>query len=320
MTRILNAESTGYDLGAREILASCADVVDADLDRDSLLAAIGDFDAVIVRLRNEIDREVLTAGGQRLRVVATATTGLDHIDLDAAADLGVTILSLRGETAFLKTVAATAEHTWALLLALVRRLPAAVAAGARGATVADRDLYRGGELRGATLGLVGAGRIGSIVASYGVAFGMAVLAYDPYISTPPAGVVMTDDIQTLCRESDFVSVHVPLDDTTVGLLDRAALEAIGPSGRVVNTSRGAVIDEDALCDLIESGSLGGAALDVVTDERDPAARRLARIAAESNKVLITPHIGGATHESMTRTERFMAEKLRRWMTQNPQER
>ena len=319
MTRILNAESAGYDPGARQLLSAWAEVIDADLDRDGLIDALGEVDAVIVRLRTKIDQEVLEAGGDRLRVLVTATTGLDHVDLDAAEASGVTVLSLKGETEFLRTIVATAEHTWALLLGLVRRLPAAAAAGAQGATVADRDRYRGGELGGATLGVVGLGRIGSIVATYGQAFGMDVIAHDPHVSTAPSGVVMVDDLHTLCARSDVVSIHVPLDQSTTGLIDRAALEAIGPTGRIVNTSRGAVVDEDALCDLLESGGLGGAALDVVVEERETATRRLAEIATAGDNVLITPHIGGATHESMTKTERFMAEKLRRWMMQNPQE-
>ncbi|MEM7285158.1 MAG: NAD(P)-dependent oxidoreductase [Actinomycetota bacterium] len=319
MIRILNAESAGYDPAARDVLASVGTVIDADLDRAGLLAALGEVDVLIVRLRTEIDHAVLDAAGARLRLIVTATTGLDHIDVEAAAARDVTVLSLRGETEFLRTIAATAEHTWALLLALVRRLPAAAAAAAAGATVIDRDRFRGGELAGSTLGIVGLGRIGSIVASYGLAFGMRVLAHDPNVSTAPDGVGMADDLLDLCRRADVVSVHVPLDETTTGLIDRAALEALGPGGRVVNTSRGAVIDEEALCDLLESGRLAGAALDVVTDERS-SSRRLLDLAAAKDNVLITPHIGGATHESMARTERFMAEKLRRWITENPQER
>ena len=210
MTRILNAESAGYDPGARQLLSAWAEVIDADLDRDGLIDALGEVDAVIVRLRTKIDQEVLEAGGDRLRVLVTATTGLDHVDLDAAEASGVTVLSLKGETEFLRTIVATAEHTWALLLGLVRRLPAAAAAGAQGATVADRDRYRGGELGGATLGVVGLGRIGSIVATYGQAFGMDVIAHDPHVSTAPSGVVMVDDLHTLCARSDVVSIHVPI--------------------------------------------------------------------------------------------------------------
>ena len=318
MIRVLNAESIGYDAEARDILTSFAEVTDADLDQDGLVGALGEVDVVIVRLRNRVDARVLAAGAPHLRAVVTATTGLDHIDLQAASAHGVEVLSLQGETDFLRTVAATAEHTWALLLALVRRLPAATAAVADGADVTDRDRFRGRELRDATLGLVGVGRIGAIVAQYGRAFGMEVLGHDPHLDAMPPGVVAVDDLDELCRRADMVSVHVPLDDSTAGLVTRSALEALGPDGLLVNTSRGAVVDEDALCDLLEADRLGGAALDVVTDERSRDDRRLTHLAATRQNVLITPHIGGATHESMARTERFMADKLRRWIKEHPQ--
>ncbi len=317
MIRVLNAESVGYDAAARDVLSAFAEVVDADLDHAGLVDALGDVDVVIVRLRNRVDAEVLAAGAPRLRAIVSATTGLDHIDLPAAGTQGVEVLSLKGETEFLRTVAATAEHTWALLLALVRQLPAAAAAVAAGADVTDRDRFRGRELRDATLGIVGVGRIGAIVAEYALAFGMEVLGIDPGVSVMPDGVTRVADLDELCRRADMVTVHVPLDETTVGLVSRSALEALGPQGLLINTSRGAVVDEAALCDLLEAGQLGGAALDVVTDERSSADRRLTDLASRRHDVLITPHIGGATHESMARTERFMAEKLRRWIMEHP---
>ena len=146
--RILNAEPDGYSSRARAELQEVADVTEEVLDREALMRALPDYDALIVRLGHRVDAPLLEAGPQ-LRVVATATTGLDHIDLKAAKERGVEVLSLRGESEFLRGVVATAEHTWALLLALLRRIPLASAAAKQGEW--DRDAFRGRELDGKRL-------------------------------------------------------------------------------------------------------------------------------------------------------------------------
>ena len=175
--RILNAEPDRYSVRARAALEEVGDVTEEALDREGLLKALPAHDALIVRLGHRVDTALLDAA-PRLKVVATATTGLDHIDLKACKERGVEVLSLRGENEFLRSVVATAEHTWALLLALIRRIPAASAAVARGEW--DRDAFRGRELEGKRLGILGLGRIGERVARYGQAFGMEVRGYDRY--------------------------------------------------------------------------------------------------------------------------------------------
>ena len=175
MTRILNAEPDGYSYAATEVLRSFADVVEQPVDRAGLRAALPGFDALIVRLGFRVDHELLAAG-TRLRVVATATTGLDHVDLAEASARGVEVISLRGEREFLDGIHATAEHTWALLLALLRRVPWAMASVVDGHW--ERDEFRGRELFGKRLGIVGLGRVGRQVAQFGRVFGMSVAAYD----------------------------------------------------------------------------------------------------------------------------------------------
>ena len=182
--RILVAESRGFSPASERRLRELGDLTLADLDRAGLLGAVAGADVLIVRLRNRVDGEVLAAA-PHLRAVVSPTTGLDHLDLAALEARGVAVLSLRGETEFLRTVTGTAEHAWALLLALVRRVPAAAAAARAGDW--DRDRFRGRELAGRTLGVVGLGRLGSMVARYGAAFGMRVVAYDPYLAPWPSG-------------------------------------------------------------------------------------------------------------------------------------
>jgi len=315
--RILVAEAAGYAPAAREILEGLGPVVLADLDRAGLLAALDGVQVLIVRLRNRIDEEVLAAA-PALRVVVTATTGLDHIDLEAAARRGVTVLSLRGETDFLETVTATAEHTWGLLLALVRHIPRAAAAAAAG--VWERDRFRGRELRGRRLGIVGLGRLGRMVARYGAAFAMDVAAHDPFAGAWLEGVARCDTLAELLDRSDVLSLHVPLDERTRGLIGAAELGRLPAGALLVNTSRGGVVDEAALLDALRSGRLAGAALDVVQGETVAGAvagSLLVRHARENDNLLLTPHIGGATLESMQNTEIFMAGKLARFLRGEP---
>lgn len=317
--RILVAESRGFSPAAERRLRELGDVTLADLDQAGLLSAVAGADVVVVRLRNRVDAEVLAAA-PRLRAVVSPTTGLDHLDLAALEGRGVAVLSLRGETEFLRTVTGTAEHAWALLLALVRRLPAAAAAARTGDW--DRDRFRGRELAGKTLGVVGLGRLGSMVARYGTAFGMRVVAYDPYLDPWPSGAApeRVASLAALLAEADVVSLHVPLDDGTRGLMGSVALAAMKPGAVLVNTSRGSVVDEAALVEAVRSGRLAGAALDVVAGETAPggaAASPAVAFASADDRILLTPHIGGATLESMENTEIFMAEKLARWIRGEP---
>jgi D-3-phosphoglycerate dehydrogenase len=312
--RILNLEPENYSAEALAVLQLLGEVEGGPLRREELLDCIGQYDVLIVRLAHQIDRAVLDRAG-RLRAIVSATTGLDHIDVDYAASKGIAVLSLRGETDFLRRIPATAEHTWALLLALVRRIPAAHASVLAGEW--QRDRFRGADLAGKTLGLLGLGRIGEKVAGYAQAFGMQVLACDPYRRGWIPGVERLADQAELLRRSQILSVHVPLNAETEGLIGAAELALLPVGALLVNTSRGQVLDEAALLAALESGHLGGAALDVLADERQAnlVESPLVRYARTHDNLILTPHIGGATRESMAATEIFMAHKLRAFLTQ-----
>lgn len=321
--RILNAEPQAYSPEAQWILTKLGAVVERELSRSELLQEVQGYDVLIVRLAHQIDREVLEAGC-RLKAIVTATTGLDHVDANFAQSRGITVLSLQGETEFLRTVSATAEHTWALLLALLRRVPQASAAVQQGGW--DRDAFRGRELDGKRLGIVGLGRVGQKVAHYAQAFNMVVGAYDPYALEWVEGVWRAPSLADLLHRSDVLSLHAPLTSETEGMIGADELAQLPPGAVLVNTSRGQLLNEEALVRALEGGHLGGAALDVVSQEREPAQRRespLLGYAACHDNLLFTPHIGGATHESMAKTEIFMARKLERFLssitTPKPQE-
>ena len=310
--RILHAEADGWADAARQRLEDVAEVEAATLDRPALLARLAPVEALIVRLGHQIDEELLAAA-PNLRYVASATTGLDHVDLAAAARRGVTVLSLRGESDFLDKVPATAEFTWALLLALLRRLPWAAADAAEGNW--RRELFRGRELAGRRLGLAGLGRVGRQVAGFGLAFGMEVAAYDPAPAKRVDGVELCPSLEALLERSEVFSLHAPLDDSTRRLIGARELSLLPAGAYLINTARGGLLDEEALVAALESGRLAGAALDVIDNERDDGARRAGplhrylRKNGDAGRLLLTPHLGGATFDSMARTEIFIAAKL-----------
>ncbi len=299
--RVLIAEGQGFSEAALGILQGAAEVTLGDLDRSGLLRAVPEADALWVRLRHRVDGEVLAAGA-RLRVLVTATTGLNHIDLEAAGGRGVRVLSLCGETDFLREVRATAEHTVGLLLALLRQTPAAVEHVREGGW--NRDLFRGREVAGKTVGIVGYGRLGRMVGEYLRAMEATVVAADP-------GVEGTLPLEELLRVADVVSLHARLTAETQGFFGRKEFGAMKPGAWFLNTARGELVDEAALLEALESGRLVGAALDVLAGEEAGGMGQhpLVRYARKRRNLLITPHLGGGTTESMEKTERFLAEKL-----------
>lgn len=306
--RILNLEPDGYSADALKILQSHGDVVYGPLTRDDLLLALPSIDILVVRLGHQIDRKAIEAG-KSLKAIVTATTGLNHIDIDAATERNIAVLSLKGEQEFLKTVHATAEHTMALMLALMRRLPFAHQSVMDGQW--NRDLFKGGELEGKTLGILGLGRLGSKVAHYAKAFGMRVIAYDTDPSCVFDGVETVNSAADLARTSDIVSVHIPSNKHNRHFVNVHFLSAMRPGSRIINTARGDVLDQAALISALQSGHLSGAALDVLEEEYQGSmgTSALVEYARGHHNVIITPHIGGATQESMHKTEIFMARKL-----------
>ncbi len=311
---ILNAEPEGYSRKAYEVLDAIGNVVEEECDRKRLFALIPEINILIVRLGHRVDNELFEKAS-KLKIVVTATTGLNHIDLDAAAMHGITVLSLKGERAFLDSLTATAELTWSLLLALVRKLPEAIEHVNHGGW--DRDLFKGNQLKEKVLGIVGYGRLGSIVARYGHAFDMRVIATDPFVADMGLDVEKVE-MTELLSTADVISLHVNYDETTHGMMDEKAFQKVKPGAVLVNTSRGELIDEKAMLKALDLGTLSGVALDVLSSESNKTAswpndsEVWKRLSSDLN-ILIAPHIGGATFESMEETEIFMANKLKRYI-------
>ncbi len=265
-----------------------------------LLSVIGDYDALIVRSRTKVTSEVLAAG-KRLKVVGRAGVGVDNIDVGSASQYGVAVLNAPGGN-----VISAAELTLGLMLALLRHIARAGASIKRGEW--ERSCFQGTELYGKTLGLVGAGRIGSEVARRAAAFGMTVLIYDPYLSQERAREIGSEQVSlaSLLERADIVSVHTPLSDETRGLIGPRELARMKPTAYLVNAARGGVVDESALAAALEAGRLAGAALDVF--EREPPSRDCPLL--KLNNVLVLPHLGAATREAQTRSGVEICEAVR----------
>ena len=264
-----------------------------------------DVAAVFVRLARHLGPD-LSATYPNLRWIVSPTTGLDHIDRDHFATRGVEVISLRGRTEFLDRIHATAELTIAAALALYRDLPAADRSVRSG--VWDRYAHKGRELHGKTVLILGYGRIGRLVAPLYRAFGCRVLAHDCVPGRVPAELACA--FPEALAETDLLSVHLPLDDGTGGMVDAAMIARLPARAVLINTSRGEIVSQDDLFAALERGSLAGAALDVLKGEPAPLSPEVLRALEKlDGRLLVTPHIGGFTHESLEAVEMFMAEVL-----------
>jgi D-3-phosphoglycerate dehydrogenase len=263
-----------------------------------LRAIIPDYDGLAIRSATKVTRELLDAA-PRLKVVGRAGIGVDNVDVKSATSRGVVVMNTpHGNTI------TTAEHAIAMMFALARQIPEASASTRAGKW--EKNRFMGVELTGKTLGLIGCGNIGSIVADRAVGLRMKVLAYDPYLTEKRAielGVEKTD-LATLLTRADFITLHTPLTDATRDIIGRDALARTRKGVRIINCARGGLVDEDALADAIESGHVAGAALDVF--ETEPATD--SRLFALDN-VVCTPHLGAATTEAQENVALQVAEQM-----------
>jgi D-3-phosphoglycerate dehydrogenase / 2-oxoglutarate reductase len=267
-------------------------------DRGALFAALADADALLVRSATQVDAEALSHA-PRLRVVARAGVGLDNVDVEAATKAGVMVVN-----APTSNITSAAEHAIALLLAVARNIPQAVASLRAGEW--KRSKFTGAELTGKVVGILGLGRIGVLVAQRLAAFGMELIAYDPYVPAARAaqlGVRMVG-LDELLAESDFITVHLPKTPETAGLIGDRELHLVKPSVRIVNAARGGIVDEHALALALKEGRVAGAGIDVFSSE-PPAGNPLLEFAS----VVATPHLGASTHEAQEKAGTQVAKSV-----------
>ena len=299
MARILVTEKIA-DSGLDELRAAGHEVdVRTDLTPDELVRAVEGAAALIIRSATQVTAEVLAAATD-LVVVGRAGIGVDNVDVAEATRRGVMVVN-----APQSNILSTAEHTMALLLAQARNIPQADAALKAGKW--ERAKWEGVELYGKVLGVVGLGRIGTLVAQRALAFGMKLIAHDPYVSADRARTIGVDlvELDELVARADFVTLHVTKTPETVGLFGKELLAKAKRGIRIVNASRGGVVDEDALRWAVEEGIVAGAALDVFATEPTTASPLF-----DLDAVVVTPHLAASTAEAQDKAGATIAEQVK----------
>lgn len=271
---------------------------------NKLLAVIGDFDGLAIRSATRVHADIIKAG-KKLRVIGRAGIGVDNIDMAAASKHGIVVMN----TPFGNSIT-TAEHTIAMLLALARQIPKAHISTRSG--LWQKSKFTGVEITNKTLGIIGCGNIGKIVAERARGLAMRVVAYDPYLSETAACAlhIKKVDLDSLLKTADFITLHTPLTDKTRNILDRDRLALLKPDARLINCARGGLVDESALADAITNGRIAGAAFDVFVSE--PPAKDNPLLALD--QVIVTPHLGAATVEAQENVAVQIAETMADYLT------
>ncbi len=289
----------GLEANGQDILKGAAQVDDrSGISADDLLKIVGEYDALIVRGRTKVTNAVFDAG-QKLKVVGRAGVGVDNIDLNAAKAHQVTVVNSP-----LATTVAVAELALAMMLALVREIPRADSAMKNGKWL--KKELEGNELYQKNLGVIGVGRIGTAFARRAQAFGMNVLAVDPRVPDEQVEALgfTCASLDEMLSKADFISMHVPLDNSTRNMLGAEQFARMKDGVRIINCARGGVIDETALLAALESGKVAGAALDVFSTEPQPATPLVCH-----PRVICTPHIGAQTVEAQARAANDIATEI-----------
>ena len=268
------------------------------LSPDELVSAVKRADALVVRSATKVTAAVLEAADQ-LVVVGRAGIGVDNIDMEAATRRGVMVANAPQSITL-----STAEHTLAMLLALARNVPQAHSALVAGRW--EKSKWEGVELYGKTLGVLGLGRIGTLVAQRAHAFGMRLVAWDPWMAADRARALGIEllDLDQLLAQSDFITIHLLKTPESVGLLGKERLAQVKPGVRIVNVARGGIVDEEALAEALRSGQVGGAALDVFAEEPTTSGPLF-----EMTNVVVTPHLGASTRDAQDKAGITIAEQV-----------
>jgi len=310
--RILNTIGPIYTPEAKKILEKIGKVDYLELETQKQLEGkISDYDIAVIGLGLNYDKKIIDAG-KKLKIIATASTGTDHIDLKYAKEKGVTVLSLKNERKFLDSITGTAELSLLLMLALARNfLPATKSAS----DYCWTEKFRGHNMCEKTLGIVGLGRLGTLMARYGKALNMKVIAHDPYLEDGYFKKVGCKKVsfERLLKESDVVSIHVHLKKETENMFNEKAFGLMKKDAVVINTSRGKVVNEKDILDALKKKKIAGYATDVLAEELNFNQKfennALIEYARCHDNVIVTPHVGGVTIESREATDIFIAKKV-----------
>ncbi len=314
--KILVTEPESYGEKSIKILSTIGQLTVKKINNKQLEKIIEPYSILVIGHELNINSKIIKRA-KHLKIIATSTTGIDHIDLNYAKKKGIQVISLKGQTKFLNHVYATAEHTMALLLALIRKIPWAFDEIRKNKW--QRKKYFGSELHGKILGIIGLGRLGKKIAHYGLAFGMKVVAFDPYVDKKNMSILKVDKLSksSLLKNSDIIVVLPSLNPLTINLIDQKEFKLMKKNCILINTSRGKIVNENALLDALRNKKISAAAIDVLnteTRQNNPLLNnRLVNYARKNKNLLITPHIAGATAESLSKTSVFIANKIKNFV-------
>lgn len=306
--RILCPTPQAFSTEGIEYASQYSDLILKDMNQREFDKSAIEFDAVMIRFNINIT-DLVIGKHSKIKAIICPTTGLDHIDLELCNKNCVKVYHLNGENAFLNGITSTAELTIALMLSFVRYINQASEAVLRKEW--DFDNFRGRELQDKTIGIVGLGRLGNIVAGICSAMLMNVVFYDVDPNRQFKKGIRKNSLEDLLKISDFVTLHIPLNEDTFHLISHRQLNLMKISSILINTSRGAIIDSKALYDALITKQISGAALDVVENEPmiQEESNILIEYAKKNKNLLITPHIGGSTMEAVAKTDMFVLNKF-----------
>lgn len=310
-TKLLILDGAEVPAEAIDILVKFSDVQVENLnlreDRTTVKNLVINKTILWVALGHMINSDLLE-NAKTLKHVVSTTTGHDHIDQEYLQKKGIILHSLKGDTEFLKTLNATAELAWCLLLSSARNILPALNDVKSGNW--RRDLFKGNEISGKTLGIIGLGRLGTKVAEYGKAFDMKVIAFDENTDIKINGVECTQNVEEVFKLADFLSIHIHMNKKNERFVNQEKLSLMKKTASIINTSRGGLVDEDAVVKMLLENKIKSYAADVVENEQNNYKGPLRSLfESGSPKIILTPHIGGLTYETRKKAEIHMAEKL-----------
>ena len=315
----LITESHNYSKKAIEIYKSLGQVFSLkEIKNNAILEKkiLGGANILVVRNLTQVDKKLVDSL-PNLKIVASPTTGLNHIDVGYLKKKKIKLITLRGRKGFLKNITSTAEHTMALILSLYRHIPWSFDEVKKGKW--PRDEFIGNQLKGKMLGILGYGRLGKIVRQYAKAFKMNIISHDPNVSSKKMKKdgVESVGMEELFKKSDIVSIHVLLTPETYDLIKLKHLRSMKKTAILINTSRGELVEKNALFEALKNKWIRGAAIDVMHDEKKDGAhlkKDPLRAYSKNNKnLLITSHLGGVSFEAMAATEDFIANLVKSWI-------
>ena len=304
---ILNIEPKEYSFKAKEILCKIGNYFEVEKYSKK---KYDNIEILITRLAYNINNDFIQ-NFPNLKIIATPTTGLNHINLNKKNKSKISIISLKGEYKFLSSISSTAELHWGLLISLIRKIPQANSHVLENNW--NRDKFYATQLKGKTIGIIGYGRLGKMIAKFSKCFGLKTLIYDKNKDSVNKNIKFTE-LEKLFYQSDIISINLSLDCNSKFLINKKLLSRVKQDVYLINTARGEVIDEFALCEEIKKGTIKGYATDVLCDEihkdsKFPKNNPLVKLAKQGANIIFTPHIGGACSDVMRNTEVFIAKKI-----------